>query len=988
MDIVDEVFHGRLQALLNNLRRGKYFGGKKTTYLMHVIEYQNRGLPHAHIVFRLEGGPDHRDREACKQWIEEHICTTAYTPGPNASDEDKRYYEYVKPGGSMQHRCFRGCNGCLNEFGVCKRKYTDRKTTNDTSWDEKGYPIYKRPETKDRRIVPHNREILLDWDGHANLEFAATTFCIFYLYKYLFKGNRKLKIEINGINSDDEIQIFLKGRLLTSMDAMWRTFGYHTYPSSDPGVRVIKAKLPQAVLAIAQEKKLCDLFVYFKRPRILWNLNFTDFFNGYDYKYNLTANRFNPNDPASPTFYEIPESPQNKRFFIYPRLKPQKCLTRLSWVPPEIGELFYLRQMLSKFSYQSFEDILTVGNHICLTFQEAAKERGLVNDINDVVNTFREASTYYPPPGLRGLFVTLSIFGFPTHSLYASPETRYMMLADLFRSNTPQGHAEANEKLLEDLHDRFGREGKTLLDYGLPEPRVKKSVLEKEVEMMGTNEQNQAWLTQLHEECPLTSEMQNAYDSITHAIQHNEPGMYLIRGVGGSGKTQFAKKIFAFARSVGKIVKGCAATALAAQNFHEMDFETAHSLFNCPVIDDDESYDHINQVHCDTTKYPQKTELVNAASVILWDEIFSQDKLVFNAAQISYDWSTKVLVAFGDEGQIGPVVRYGSRSDLVAASIIKHRLWRNFQIYKFTKNLRLLAAEATINPDDAEAIGHLARQKKYAMVCELIRSGCVTDDHVQCLTNYLDSGESLLRLPMSRFYTDTEAALNYLFPDGFNTPGFEKRAILCATNELVSEWNFKVQCLNPNPPILLYARTRPKDHDDFNGELAEMLTEDVCCSYQDPSAPDHILTLKVGDLCLVTRTLSRKDHIANNTRVKILEIRPHTVKVQTVSENNPRYFALPRIHFTVKSNHGGFAITRTQFPLRLAYAVTYNKSQGQTIPVSLVDIRSMPFSHGHLYVSMSRADDVDSTAFYCDESQVVDGAVSVSNVVYPELLIP
>jgi hypothetical protein len=64
-DIVDQVFHQRLQAFLANIRKGVYFGGRvdddgkfvkgnhEVVYLMHVIEYQRRGLPHAHIVVKL-----------------------------------------------------------------------------------------------------------------------------------------------------------------------------------------------------------------------------------------------------------------------------------------------------------------------------------------------------------------------------------------------------------------------------------------------------------------------------------------------------------------------------------------------------------------------------------------------------------------------------------------------------------------------------------------------------------------------------------------------------------------------------------------------------------------------------------------------------------------------------------------------------------------------------------------------------------------------
>ena len=41
-----------------NIRNGKYFCGSKFTYTFHVIEYQYRGLPHAHLVIRLGDAPD------------------------------------------------------------------------------------------------------------------------------------------------------------------------------------------------------------------------------------------------------------------------------------------------------------------------------------------------------------------------------------------------------------------------------------------------------------------------------------------------------------------------------------------------------------------------------------------------------------------------------------------------------------------------------------------------------------------------------------------------------------------------------------------------------------------------------------------------------------------------------------------------------------------------------------------------------------------
>jgi ATP-dependent DNA helicase PIF1 len=43
-----------------------------------------------------------------------------------------------------------------------------------------------------------------------------------------------------------------------------------------------------------------------------------------------------------------------------------------------------------------------------------------------------------------------------------------------------------------------------------------------------------------------------------------------------------------------------------------------------------------------------------------------------------------------------------------------------------------------------------------------------------------------------------------------------------------------------------------------------------------------------------------------------------------------------------------------QFPIRLAFAMTINKSQGQTMSVCGLDLSTSCFSHGQLYVACSR----------------------------------
>jgi hypothetical protein len=70
-DIVTEVFHARLEAFLHNLRSGKYFGFRKTAYDIRVIEYQHRGLPHFHLVCKLQDMPDRDNSADVVAWIDE-----------------------------------------------------------------------------------------------------------------------------------------------------------------------------------------------------------------------------------------------------------------------------------------------------------------------------------------------------------------------------------------------------------------------------------------------------------------------------------------------------------------------------------------------------------------------------------------------------------------------------------------------------------------------------------------------------------------------------------------------------------------------------------------------------------------------------------------------------------------------------------------------------------------------------------------------------
>jgi hypothetical protein len=140
---------------------------------------------------------------------------------------------------------------------------------------------------------------------------------------------------------------------------------------------------------------------------------------------------------------------------------------------------------------------------------------------------------------------------------------------------------------------------------------------------------------------------------------------------------------------------------------------------------------------------------------------------------------------------------------------------------------------------------------------------------------------------------------------------------------------------------------------------------------------------------MVMRNLNVSDGVTNNTRVKIVRILNEVIIVQRIV---PPFEMLSicrvRFHFRLPYAQS-FEIIRAQFPLRRAFALTYNKSQGQTLDKVLLDVRSLLFNHGYLYVGMSRVQLYSHVAFFINDKQCHPSSgsyVIVGNIVYTAVL--
>jgi ATP-dependent exoDNAse (exonuclease V) alpha subunit len=67
--------------------------------------------------------------------------------------------------------------------------------------------------------------------------------------------------------------------------------------------------------------------------------------------------------------------------------------------------------------------------------------------------------------------------------------------------------------------------------------------------------------------------------------------------------------------------------------------------------------------------------------------------------------------------------------------------------------------------------------------------------------------------------------------------------------------------------------------------------------------------------------------------------------------------------------------------------MTINRSQGQEFEKLLLDLTSPSFTHGQLYVALSRIRKSENIKIFCTDEQIVDDNVLITkNVVYDEIL--
>lgn len=208
------------------------------------------------------------------------------------------------------------------------------------------------------------------------------------------------------------------------------------------------------------------------------------------------------------------------------------------------------------------------------------------------------------------------------------------------------------------------------------------------------------------------------------------------------------------------------------------------------------------------------------------------------------------------------------------------------------------------------------------------------------------------------------------------------KAILAPLNINVEEINTKVLNMLPTGEKE-YTATNYADTQQANQPDPELCTPEYLATLNPTELQPHKLKLKVNAIIMLIRNLNVNQGLCNGTRLRVIAMQNNVIEAKIVSGTRAGEIAfIPRITISCRDKYQ-FILYRHQFPIKLAFAMTINKSQGQTFDYIGIDLSSQCFSHGQLYVALSRVRSLDSICIKLHHS---NADKTIQNPVYKAIL--
>ncbi|CAN1153372.1 ATP-dependent DNA helicase PIF1 [Linum perenne] len=283
----------------------------------------------------------------------------------------------------------------------------------------------------------------------------------------------------------------------------------------------------------------------------------------------------------------------------------------------------------------------------------------------------------------------------------------------------------------------------------------------------------------------------------------------------------------------------------------------------------------------------------------------------------------KIVILGGDFRQTLPVITHGRREDSLGASLTRSYLWNHCILLRLHSNMRI--NDSSINT--SQSFDDLSFPDWVLAIGDgrIIKNkpkDCTTSDWIEIPPYFMvPPSPNPVAAIVACVYSNLQASYQ-------NVAYIRSRAIITPINKVVTTIN-----------------------DYVLGKLAG--TTKIYLSAD---------TLTTTGIVMLLRNLNSLVGLCNGTRILLTHLATNVVRGLII----------------------GGTFERKQFPLRLCYAMTINKSQGQTLDKVGLYLPTPVFSHGQLYVAVSRVRSADGLHIYIENPNNLPINVT-RNIVFDEV---